>query len=502
MDHRDPSNVTYAVQPDSPKVMPPKRRWLTRRVLPTLVLLLSGGLLAYAARDVLRPVRAIRIVRVAVTESNRSADTTSVSVLAPGWVEPDPYPTFVTALTSGIIERILVLEGQSVTEGQVIAEMVDDDARLAVARASAELGRREARLRATQADWEHPVALQRAVAVNAALLAAARAELAQLGAVVTQKKERLNELQAAYDRLSTLLPNAAAKLQVDQARYQVNAQRARVDATEKQQPVIEARISRYVAEVKAAEDDLRLRIVARMALDEAEAFVREGQAALDVASLRLVRMKVVSPAAGIVMQRLVAPGVKVRLDMEGQHSAHVLHVYDPERLQVRVDVPLGDAAKVGVGQRAQVVVDVLPNRHFAGRVTRFVHQADIGKNTVEVKVALEDPSPLLKPDMLARVKFLSVPPSGAAERAALSPMTVYAPQRTVKGVADQAHVWVITPGDSRLRRQAVGLGVARGDGWIAVTNGLHPGDVLVADPGDDLQEGERVAVYVHDAPDG
>ncbi len=507
MEYRDLSNASNAVAATSSQVMPPKRRWLTRTALPVLVLLLSGGLLAYAARDALRPAMPVRVVRVVATESAGRGGTTpkpgaaAVSVLAPGWVEPDPYPNYVTALTGGIIEQILVLEGQPVTAGQVVAEMVDEDARLAAARAGAELERREARLRAAQTHWEHPVAFQRAVAVNEALLAEAKAELARVDAVVVQQKAKLRESQVAYDRLSRLLSNAVAKLQVEQARYEVDAQRALVDASEKQQPVIEARISRYEAEVKAAEDDLRLRVVARMALDETEASVKEGQAALDVANLRLARMKIVTPVAGIVMQRLVAPGAKVMFNMDDHHSAHVVHVYDPERLQVRVDVPLGDAAKVGVGQHAQVVVDVLPNRHFTGRVTRIAHQADIGKNTVEVKVAIEDPSPLLKPDMLARVKFFTAPPGGGAVPADFSALTVYAPQRAVKGAADQSHVWVITPGESRLRRQAVKLGVARGDGWIAVTDGLQPGDVLVDEPGSNLQEGQRVTVSEEDDQD-
>ena len=508
MDIRDLSNAANAVKSTAPQISPPQRRWLTRVALPVLVLLLTGGLLAYAARDALRPVKPVRVVRVVATEgaapggAPAGPGAANVSVLAPGWVEPDPYPTYVTALTSGIIEKVLVLEGQTVEVGQVVAEMVDDDAHLAVARASAELARRKALLQAAQTDWENPVALERAVAVNQSLLAEAKAELSQLDAVVTQQKARFSELQAAYDRLSRLLPNAAAKLEVEQSQYKVDAQRAKVESTKKQQPVIEARIRRYEAEVKAAEADLRLRVAPRMALDEADASVKEGQAALDVARLRQARMKVVSPVAGIVMQRLVAPGAKVMFDMDDHHSAHVVHVYNPKKLQVRVDVPLSDAAKVGVDQNARIVVDVLPNRQFTGRVTRFVHQADIAKNTVEVKVAIEDPSPLLKPDMLARVKFLGAPLHGQPAPAATSALTVYAPSQAVQVEGNDTHVWVVTPGESRLRRQAVMVGAARGDGWVAVTDGLHPGDVLVAEPGENLKPGQRVAAQSVDDQDG
>lgn len=482
-------------------VPPPKRRWLTRVLLPAAILLLTGGLLAYAARESIFPATEVRIVRVVAKEGGGGGDgaapaaPATVSVKAPGWVEPDPYPVFVTALTDGVIETVDVLEGAVVEKGQTVATLVDDDAQLAAARAKAELARRKAHLAAAQADWDNPVARDRAVAVTRAQLAETRAELAQLDATITQQQAKLSELKAAYDRVAQLGPNAASKLEVEQAQFQVEAQRALVEATRKQMPVIEAKVDRYKAELKAAEDDLRLRVAERKALDEAKAAADEAQAALDEANLRLKRMTIISPVAGVVMRRLVAPGAKVMLGSDMEHSAHIVHVYDPKKLQVRVDVPLADAAKVGVGQKAQVIVDVLPDQEFAGIVTRFVHQADISKNTIEVKVAIKNPSPLLKPDMLARVKFLATPrEDGATPAAGASSLVVYAPRKAVRGEGDNAHVWLVTPGESRLKKRAVTLGGERGDGWVAVLEGLQPGDALVAEPTDELEQGQRVSV--------
>ena len=62
-------------------------------------------------------------------------------------------------------------------------------------------------------------------------------------------------------------------------------------------------------------------------------------ARLDDARLALARHEVRAPAAGIVMQRLVAPGARVMLEGDGPWVGQVLHTYRPERLQVRVDVP-------------------------------------------------------------------------------------------------------------------------------------------------------------------
>ena len=55
-------------------------------------------------------------------------------------------------------------------------------------------------------------------------------------------------------------------------------------------------------------------------------------------------------------------------------SGAVVRLYDPARLQVRVDVPLVDAAKVGVGTAAQITTEALPNVVFRGSVTRVVHE--------------------------------------------------------------------------------------------------------------------------------
>ena len=499
MDIRTLSRPSGNRQPQSTAVPEPKRQLLTRIVLPTAILGLTCSLLAYAARDAIRPARTVHVERVVTkpTESptgNATTLTSAISVQAPGWVEPNPYPTYVTALTDGIIERLLVLEGDSVEAGQVIAEMIDDDAILAVTRAEAALARRTAQLVAAQTDWDNPVVSQRAVAVNKAICTQVKAELAQLNAMIAQQRARQKELQAEYGRVSKVQANAVALLEVEQAKFQLDAQRAMVEATEQQRPVLEAKLDQYEAELTAAETDLSLRVDQRRAVDEAEAAMRDAQAALDETKLRLTRMKIISPVQGVVINRMVTPGSKIGFRLDSPHSAHVAHLYDPNRLQVRVDVPLADAARVSVGQSTRIIVDVLPETQFNGCVTRFVHQADIGKNTVEVKVTIDDPSPHLKPDMLARVKFLAIGPTVSNGHLENHGLMIYAPSNAIQTNGEDQFVWTITSGNSRLRRQRVTLGSTQGNDWVAVLKGLNPGDVLVTDPADDLKEGQRIQI--------
>jgi RND family efflux transporter MFP subunit len=209
-------------------------------------------------------------------------------------------------------------------------------------------------------------------------------------------------------------------------------------------------------------------------------------------------MNVVSPAAGTVMDRLVAPGAKVRQAMDGLTSAHIVHLYDPQRLQVRVDVPLADAARIHRGQKARIVADVLPDTEFTGQVTRFVHLADISKNTVQVKVAIDAPTVHVKPDMLARVKFLTRPEAadgsdGGRETAGLR---VFVPPEALVGDASAA--WVVSTSGQRVRRQPVVVGPGRRMGWVEIAEGLNAGDIVVAAPPEGLTDGQRVRIFAQE----
>lgn len=69
-------------------------------------------------------------------------------------------------------------------------------------------------------------------------------------------------------------------------------------------------------------------------------------------------------------------------------------LYDPKKLQVRVEVPVAKFALVRSGQPAEVEVeDVLPGVKIAGTVLYDTHQANVSRNSVPVKVALPDDPP-------------------------------------------------------------------------------------------------------------
>ncbi len=262
--------------------------------------------------------------------------------------------------------------------------------------------------------------------------------------------------------------------------------------------------------------------VARLGLrvNAMEASVRAAHAERDMKALVLERTKVRAPSDGVVMARLVSPGMAAGAMQDGKP---LIELYDPASQQVRVDIPLADAGLVAIGQPAEIQVDVLPNRVFRGTVVRMVHLADIAKNTVQAKVLVTDPAPELKPEMLARVRIFqgagATNRNGAAGDAG-NPATaglaatrerVWAPGIGLRraGAAPQGSASPIASGDSSASafvvvdlRDSVGLAEQRTvtltgnelDGWFEIADGLRAGDLLITTDSASVQPGERVRI--------
>ncbi|HUN80535.1 MAG TPA: efflux RND transporter periplasmic adaptor subunit [Phycisphaerae bacterium] len=415
----------------------PSRHWQTRLLLPAVIILALGALLAYAARSTLQSAIGVWVLPIVsrpapagsgVTAGAETGKQTAIAQ-APGWIEADPYPITIPALAEGVVKNVLIVEGQHVDAGQIVVEMVEDDARLAAKTAMAELGVEQAELEKARAILE----FQR---INYARLL------------------NLHESRNAPD-----IEWASAQRDFSDAEAQVHSS--------------EARVARH-------------------------------RVLCDTAQLTLNRMKVRSPAAGIVMQRLIEPGTRISMTniSSGERMGAVARLYDPTRLQVRVDVPLADAAKVDVGTPAEITTEAAADVVFKGRVSRLVHEANIQRNTVQVKVAIENPAAVMKPEMLTRVRFFGGPQaqsngeSGHAVDAGTG-MRVLAPRAALFSLSNgKADIWVVVTDKEGSRadlRHTEILG-AEHDGYFPVAGEIQPGLRAIVDAPPGLKAGDRVRV--------
>ena len=433
----------------------PPLRWKTRVLLPAVILAAVGGLLFVSAREAFLPSIEVAVAPVvskpvsAQAGNTADAPATSVAVQAPGWIEADPFAVSVPALADGVIQEVLVLEGARIQPNQVIARMVDADARLGVARAQAELSER-------------------------------RAELDRARATLAAEQARADEVRDEVRRKKDLVESHAI----------AEGQYARLELRLKAQEATAAAAAAEVAQAQAA--------------------LKTAEVALDAAQLTLDRMEIHSPVGGVVLARNVEPGTRISMNAPGADARGmgIIRVYDPAHLQVRVEVPIADAAKVGVGQAAEIISEALPDRVFKGKVSRLVHEANIQRNTVQVKIAIEDPDATLKPEMLTRVRIMgsaprTSPTASTGTHPTHAPGTrLMAPKSAVIEVQnDTGHVWVVDLPSGSARKAAVKLGPVDGD-WLELTEGVRPGDRLILPPHTGLTQGAKVRVAAAPAPEG
>ncbi len=483
----------------------PRRSWRTRVALPAAILLLSAGLVGGAAWNAFAPateVEGTAVVLAALTHaedhdahgaSSAEAVAGGPSVQAAGWIEPSPYPIFATALAEGVIEEILVLEGDRVSKGQVLARLVSADATIAAARARAELAKADAELIGAQARIASLVERDRAVAVAEARAGAARAALDGFSADIAAAEASLREIEDELARKRPLVESGAVSAaEIARLGFRLDAQRALIAALPARRSALEAAVAEADAETTAARRARELLVDERAAVALAEGERAIARANLEEAELRVARSEIRSPADGVVLARLVAPGMMVSPSGSSAEGGRIVSLYEPTRLQIRADVPNADIALVGVGQPVEVQVEALPNARIRGEVLRLTAQADIAKNTVQVKVRIIDPPPELRPEMLCRVRIGGGRAAGEGPAPAQSArQRVFAPRSLLDGttalVADAPR-----DGLARAAARTVTLGDEERDGWIEIIDGLRPGDVLV-DPRV-VGDGERIRV--------
>jgi multidrug efflux pump subunit AcrA (membrane-fusion protein) len=499
--------------PMSPPRAGRRSHLVTRYLIPAGVLLGFATVFAWAARDSLMSAQPVTVVPVLAT---RSAVQQGGAALfqAAGWVEPRPTPVLVTALAEGVVEQLLVVEGQEVHAGAPVAKLIEADARLALRMTEADLRLRQADRDAARAaeaaartNSTQPVHLQAALAEADAMLAQKETDVAEVPFQRRTAQAREQLARRDYEGKAKA-SGAVAEITLHEARKELETATAAVE----QLTVREDRLKREVKALTAKRDALRQRLELKTEesrqlaeavanLQAAEARVQQAQVAVDGARLRLERTVVRAPVGGRVLALLARPGMRLMGLVPGslQDSSTVVSLYDPASLQVRADVRLEDVPRVQSGQPARIETPAVPGG-LDGEVLQATSQANIQKNTLEVKLAVKAPPPVLKPDMLVQVTFLAptVPDAPATESETLR-LLVY--RQLVESGESGARVWVADQAAGVARQRSVKLGPAVGD-LVEVTEGLTPADKLIGGGREGLRDGQRIVVTGEDATFG
>jgi multidrug efflux pump subunit AcrA (membrane-fusion protein) len=163
---------------------------------------------------------------------------------------------------------------------------------------------------------------------------------------------------------------------------------------------------------------------------------------------------------------------------------------DFNSLEVQAEVPETTLASVKIGAPARIFLDAYPQKSYRGRVDRIWPTANRQKATVEVRVVFEETDDLLRPEMGARVVFLSAPDAqGYPSDAALDGDVLFVPQAAIVRSDGQSGAFVIERDVARFRVLELG---ERSSDRVVVRRGLDGGERVVLNPPASLDDGDRV----------
>ncbi len=309
-------------------------------------------------------------------------------VTASGEVKPRNYINIGTnAVSPSRITEILVVEGQQVKKGQVLArlESVQPEAEMAAQRA--QLSTTEAESTATEAS------------LNAADEAIRTAE-----ASVERAKADMDRARLFFDRAKRLWEDKLiSRQEYDQRASEYQSLQAGIREAEAR--VLQARAQRAQTAAGVSASQRRVTVA---------------QANLKRASDVLQRTYSVAPIDGMVTNLPVRVGETVVPGIQNSPSSLIMTIADMSLITAEVKVDETDIVNVKLDQVADVTIDAIPNKTFKGHVIEIGNTAILRSTGLaasqsaissqeakdfKVVVAIDDAPPELRPGLSCTAKI-------------------------------------------------------------------------------------------------
>lgn len=394
------------------------------KLLPWLLILALVSGIGYAVYYQLAIVP-IQTARRSIVTGSLERQTLAIKITANGTVKPERSIN-VSPKESGVLKRLLVKEGDSVKQGQILAEMDNSDiqgqftqARGQLAQAEANLqkaqaGNRPQDIAASQAQLDEAQAnLQKAQAGNRPQdIGQAQARLQSAQAVLSQAEDDFRRNQQLYN-------SGAISLQI------VNQKRADRDSA--QGEVTQAQQALALQKAGSRSEDIaQVQAVVRQR-QQALALLKAGTRTEDInsaraqvtsarGSLQTIQTKnnntiLRAPFDGVITQKFADPGAFVTPTTSGSAvssatSSSVLSLASTN--QVVANIAEVNIAKIKLGQKVIITADAYPGETFEGRVSQIAAQATVEQNVTsfQVKVAIvNDTKKLLRSGMNVTADF-------------------------------------------------------------------------------------------------
>ncbi|MBS3907738.1 MAG: efflux RND transporter periplasmic adaptor subunit [Syntrophaceae bacterium] len=339
---------------------------------------------------------------------------------------------------SGYLERILVHLGDSVRQGQTIAQIDRTDYLQKV--------------RETEARAAH------AKAQLAEIEAGPRAEeLRQAEEAVKGAQSRFENAKLHRERIESLF------------KRQVISKRE-MDISEMEYTVAEAQLASSREHLKL------LREGARQEVREASlARLKETEAILAQEKTRLQHTQIIAPFSGEISRKYVDSGALV------SPSTPIVNLIHTETIKVVANVLEKDIPLLKTGMKAKIRTESFPGKIFEGRIARISSALDPATRTLQAEIEVPNSERLLKPSMFARIEVVLM----EKPRALLIP-------RYAVVLEDGSKAIFILKGNQAIRKKVI-TGYEQ-DQYVEILEGASEGDQVIV-KGQELIK-ERTTVRV------
>ncbi|MBF0492661.1 MAG: efflux RND transporter periplasmic adaptor subunit [Deltaproteobacteria bacterium] len=230
-------------------------------------------------------------------------------------------------------------------------------------------------------------------------------------------------------------------------------------------------------------------VISRAEYDEALKTFSVTEASFKSAEYFLGNTQVRAPIEGTIIKKEKEPGefLLPGITSEGVPGTALFKLADLRVMNVEMDILESDLPKVVLDGPAMAFPDALPDQSYKAKVFYIAPKADKQKSIVQVKVRIENPGHLLKPEMSARVYLLKNFPSQSVER------RVKIPESALLKRGTQTIVFILQK--DVLKEKQVKVSSVE-NGFAKIAEGLLGDESVVVNPKERFQEGMKVVVKV------
>lgn len=272
-------------------------------------------------------------------------------------------------------------------------------------------------------------------------------------------------------------------LRIDPDRYRLEAERAQATLEQSQAEQDRAGADLRRREALAQNDLLSAEELTRSRSESSRltASVEVSRAALGIARQNLARSEVRPQVSGVIDTRTVDTGQFVRA------GTVLATIVDASRLRLRFRVSEAESLRATVGGSVNFRVAPLGPRGFTARIYHVGRIADTTTRQVEVLGWVDNPGEL-KPGFFAEVTLAGEQRKGA----------LVVPESAIQASEQGFVTYVVEEKTARVR--PIQLGLRTGTGVVEILSGLRPGETVVTEGSDRLDDGIPVEVVTGEEP--